>query len=423
MGWKQAFSLSVLALASCSGGEPAPRVAAPMAPSPNAPPTLTSSSAITISENAIGSIYSLTASDTDGTITRLSLLPSADASFFAFDASTGVLSLPARLSFDAPADAGANNVYDLSFEAQDNDGAIATLALQITVAEAALKAGLPPSGNFELIDWRLELPVDSAGNPSGLNATIQEAELSNGFENDFFFTGPDGGMVMKAPIEGAKTPNSSYVRSELREMLRRGDTSINARGAGDIPNENNWALSSQPAAAQANAGGIDGVLRVTMAVNNVTTTGSSGQVGRVIIGQIHAKDDEPIRLYYRKLPLNTNGSIYAEHEISGGADVRFEIVGDSANNAGNPINGIPLDQQFTYEIIAVGNLLTVKIYNDAGTLIGMRDIDMSASGYDVLNDFMYFKAGAYHVNNTASADEFVQLTIYELSNSHYGYPF
>ena len=53
---------------------------------------------------------------------------------------------------DAPADAGANNVYDLSFEAQDNDGAIATLALQITVAEAALKAGLPPSGNFELID-------------------------------------------------------------------------------------------------------------------------------------------------------------------------------------------------------------------------------------------------------------------------------
>ena len=36
----------------------------------------------------------------------------------------------------------------------------------------------------------------------------------------------------------------------------------------------------------------------TLAVNHVTTTGEKYQIGRVIIGQIHAKDDEPVRLYY-----------------------------------------------------------------------------------------------------------------------------
>ena len=49
-------------------------------------------------------------------------------------------------------------------------------------------------------------------------------------------------------------------------------------------------------------------------MDHVTTTGEPGQVGRVIIGQIHANDDEPIRLYYRKLPHHSKGSVYFAHE-------------------------------------------------------------------------------------------------------------
>lgn len=46
-------------------------------------------------------------------------------------------------------------------------------------------------------------------------------------------------------------------------------------------------------------------MNATVAVNYVTTTGSSSQVGRVIIGQIHANDDEPsgfITENYQKTP-------------------------------------------------------------------------------------------------------------------------
>ena len=414
--WALAFCLT-----GCSDGGGTSSVVGPTLT--NRAPVITSAAAISISENALGSIYTLTATDFDGTVSGLSLSSGSDASLFTFNAVTGVLSLPSRLSFDAPSDAGANNVYDLTLRVQDNDGAAATLNLQITVLAASLKAALPPSGNFELIDWKLDLPVDSGGNLSGLSASISEADLAAGYTSEHFYTGPDGGMVLKSPVIGATTSGSTYARTELREMLRRGNTSISTRGAGDIPNGNNWALSSQPAGAQTDAGGVDGTLRVTMAVNNVTTTGVSSQIGRLIIGQIHAKDDEPIRLYYRKLPGNMRGSIYAEHEISGGADVRYEIIGDSSNSALDPIGGFRLDEKFTYEIIAIGNLLTVMIYNDASVLVGMRDIDISASGYDILNDFMYFKAGAYHVNNTADVSEFAQVTFYELTNTHYGYPF
>lgn len=416
--------LSVLSLlaTSCSGGGSAPGPL-PASLKVNNAPAFSSPDAVAIDENALGVVYVLSATDSDGSVQRVALAASADANSFSFNASTGRLSLPARLSHAGPADADANNIYELTFEAEDNDGAVSRLNVRVTVTEAALKAGLPPSGNFELIDWKLELPVDANGNFSGANASIGETELANGYESEFFFTGPDGGMVLRAPVIGATTPNSSYARTELREMLRRGDTSISTRGAGDIPNRNNWALSSQPLAAQVNAGGVDGTLRVTLAVNNVTATGASSQIGRLIIGQIHAKDDEPVRLYYRKLPANTRGAIYAEHEISGGADARFEIIGSSANDAADAFNGFRLNEKFSYEITADGNLLTVAIFNDTGQMVATKDIDMSASGYDVLNDFMYFKAGAYHVNSTANPDVYAQVTIYELKNTHTGYPF
>ncbi len=417
-------SLFFATIASCSdGGAPATAPAPVAAPAPNAPPSFSSANSVTTDENALGVIFTLTATDTDGSISRLEMTNTHDAGSFAFDGATGELSLPVRLVFASPSDSDGNNAYELTFEAEDNDGAVSSFDLQVTITEAALKARLPPSGNFELIDWKLDLPIDSNGNFFGSSDTIGERELADAYESDFFYTGHDGGLVMMAPVVGATTPSASFTRTELREMLRRGDTSISTRGAGDIPNGNNWALSSQPAAAQADAGGVDGALRVTMAVNNVTTTGSSGQVGRIIIGQIHAKSDEPIRLYYRKLPSNSRGVIYADHEISGGADVRFEIIGDSSNSASNPTDGFELNERFTYEIIADGNFLTVNIYDDMGNIVGFTDIDMSASGYDVLNDFMYFKVGAYHVNNTADPAEIAQVTIYELTNTHVGYPF
>ena len=99
----------------------------------------------------------------------------------------------------------------------------------VDATDFALNPALPPGSNFELLSWKLNTPADRG---DGISETASERDLDNGFtDDDFFFTGPEGGMVFRSTIGGAKTSvNTSYTRSELREMLRRGDTSISTRG-------------------------------------------------------------------------------------------------------------------------------------------------------------------------------------------------
>ena len=207
-------------------------------------------------------------------------------------------------------------------------------------------------------------------------AYMKGSWLRDGPIRAFFYTDPvTGGMVFRSTPTGAKTSkNTNYTRSELRGMLRRGDETIATRIDGGFPNKNNWVFSSAPLAAQAQAAGVDGVLRATLAVNQVTRQGKAYQIGRVIIGQIHAKDDEPIRLYYRKLPKNKYGSIYFAHEPAIGKEQWVEVIGSRADQAQNPDDGIALDEVFSYEIEAKGTpegdkvipMLHLKIIRDDG---------------------------------------------------------
>lgn len=276
-----------------------------------------------------------------------------------------------------------------------------------------LDPNLPPSENFDLSRWYVSVPIDEDGN--GRADNIKEGDLNNGYElSGYFFTGDDGGMVFRVGPTGFKTStNTSYTRVELREMLRAGNTRIDTQGV----NANNWVFGSAPAADRAAAGGVDGNMRATLAVNRVSTTGEAYQVGRVIIGQIHANDDEPLRLYYRKLPGNDKGSVYFAHEINGGDDVWFEMIGSRSDTASDPADGIALDEVFSYEIDVRGNALTVFIYREGKPTVS-KAVDMSNSGYDVGGQYMYFKAGAYNQNNTGDDDDYTQVTFYALEHSH-----
>ncbi|HAW76618.1 MAG TPA: translation initiation factor SUI1, partial [Alteromonas australica] len=257
-----------------------------------------------------------------------------------------------------------------------------------------LDPSAPPSDNFDLSRWYLSIQTDDNGD--GKADSIKEDELNASFEDSrFFYTANDGGMTFKSEIDGYKTStNTSYTRSELREMLRAGDTSIDTSGV----NENNWVFSSAPSAAQNAAGGVDGNMKATVAVNHVTSTGDSGQVGRVIIGQIHASSDEPVRLYYRLLPGHDKGSIYFAHEPgNGNAEQWYEMIGSRSSSASEPSDGIALNEVFSYEIDVQGDTLTVKILREGKATV-TETVDMSNSGYDVADEYMYFKAGVYNQN-------------------------
>lgn len=295
------------------------------------------------------------------------------------------------------------------------------------VSAFGLRTDVPPSENFDLTRWKITLPVDRDGD--GKVDEIEENELQGWSDREYFYTDPaTGGMVFRAVPGGTTTQNSSYVRTELREMLRGGDESIKTRIDDGTPNKNNWVFGSAPEDVHALAGGVDGTLSATLAVNQVTRMGEAGKVGRVIIGQIHAKDDEPIRLYYRKLPTNKFGSIYYAHEPVGEDDIYIEVLGERGDFAENPEDGIALDEVFSYEIRVeteerdseMRPILHVKITRDDGTVIEAEPYDMGDSGFSTANDFMYFKAGAYSQNNTTTWPErdYDQVTFYALEAAH-----
>ena len=324
-----------------------------------------------------------------------------------------------------------------------------------------LDPNLQPWENFDLSIWGLDSPaLRDTDDPSrgtriedyefvalregASNDDFEEAQenfFGSGSSNDdfeasspYFFTATDGGMVFKSPVDGGRTSSGArFPRSELREYFRGGEerrndgTLINVTGS----TENNWVLGYQPddlelrSNAQ-NVGGRNGRLTGTLRVNKVTETGRSDDIGVTIIGQIHAESDEPLRLYYRKLPQNELGSIYFLHEIredmddeeSTGRDGddldEFVLVGSRSDNASNPVNGIALDELFSYEIINDGPVIEVilrrgdfdgeEIARDSFNMATLTNDGITGSGYDRANEWMYFKAGAYTQNNVAVED-------------------
>ena len=226
---------------------------------------------------------------------------------------------------------------------------------------------LSPGENFDLSKWKITLPDQTE---------ISETALSAGFEkeNEFYTDPVTGAMVFTCRNDG-ETGGSTYPRSELREMLRAGNTSISTKGVG----LNNWVFSSSSQSVKEASGGVDGVMTATVAVDHVSTTGDNSRQGRVIIGQIHASDNEPCRLYYRKLPQNELGVIYFAIDPNIGSEQWFEMIGSRSSSASNPTDGIALGERFSYEIKVVGNTLTVTIKRDGKDDV-VQVADMSGNG-------------------------------------------
>lgn len=283
-----------------------------------------------------------------------------------------------------------------------------------------LDPNLPPGNNFDLSNWYLSVPTDADN--SGTADSIKGDNLRNYSDSNYFYTDGDGGMVFNCPVAGFKTSTStSYTRVELREMVEGGSNTDTK----DL--KNNWAFSSNTADYLEQVGAVDGTLRATLAVNHVTTTGQASKRGRVIVGQIHAPKDEPIRLYYHKTPSNELGALYFAHEPerSTGLDEEYVyLYGNSrSSNMPNPTDGIALNEKFSYEIKVVGNMLYVTIMRD-GYPDKTEEFNMQNSGYDVEGQYMYFKAGVYNQQSEdydGEPNDYARATFYSIENTHTTY--
>lgn len=127
-------------------------------------------------------------------------------------------------------------------------------------------------------------------------------------------------------------------------------------------------------------------------------------------------------MYYRKLPNNSKGSIYFAHEINDGDDEWVNILGSRSHTLADPEDGIALNEKFSYKITVEDDILFVTLIR-AGKPNLTQSFDMSNSGYNKGNQYMYFKAGIYNQNNGGEPRDYAQATFYYLNNMHKGYSY
>tara|TARA_R110002074_G_scaffold7401_2_gene31822 strand:+ start:1786 stop:2904 length:1119 start_codon:yes stop_codon:yes gene_type:complete len=168
--------------------------------------------------------------------------------------------------------------------------------------------------------------------------------VATNFENkDFFYTANDGTdewVVFKAPNAGSTHGTSNNTRTELAQVKKW------------YPKTANDKLSA------------------TLKVMNVSATGDSRVAASyaVVVGQIHSADkheNEPLKIFYKKFPGHTKGSVFWHYEINTAGDDNsgrwdfstavwgndFSVVGDSPNTyPEEPKDGISFGEEFSYEV-------------------------------------------------------------------------
>ncbi|MGJ8593194.1 MAG: polysaccharide lyase family 7 protein [Aquaticitalea sp.] len=166
-------------------------------------------------------------------------------------------------------------------------------------------------------------------------------DLENYQKEDFFYVENDGTtdwVVYKTPNSGITSRTSKNTRTELGEKAH-------------------WIPET------------GGKLTGTLKVQHVSTTGDATVASSycVVVGQIHSDEgheNEPLKIFYKKFPGHTKGSVFWNYEIntegdnSGRFDFStavwghdFSVVGtDATTYPKEPKDGIALGEEFSYEV-------------------------------------------------------------------------
>ncbi len=166
-------------------------------------------------------------------------------------------------------------------------------------------------------------------------------ELVNYEKKDFFYVANDGKtdwVVYKTPNSGITSKTSSNTRTELGQ-------------------KEHWIPET------------GGKLTGTLKVKHVSTSGDARVAASysVVVGQIHSDEgheNEPLKIFYKKFPGHTKGSVFWNYEINteGDNSERWDystavwghdmsVVGSTPNSyPEEPKDGIELGEEFSYEI-------------------------------------------------------------------------
>ncbi|MBC3759176.1 polysaccharide lyase family 7 protein [Hyunsoonleella sp. SJ7] len=174
---------------------------------------------------------------------------------------------------------------------------------------------------------------------------------------DYFYTTNDDSenwVVYKSPNGGNTHGTSKNTRTELAQTKKWYPKSANDK------------------------------LTATLKVMNVSTSGDATKGGAfsVVVGQIHSADgheNEPLKIYYKKFPGHTKGSVFWNYEINTKGDDNsgrwdystavwgndFSVVGADKNSyPEEPKEGIEIGEEFSYEVVVKDGIMNLKFTSD-----------------------------------------------------------
>lgn len=178
--------------------------------------------------------------------------------------------------------------------------------------------------------------------------------IANNFENkDFFYTETDDQgdwVVFKTPNAGNTHGTSKNTRTELAQTKK-------------------WYPKS-----------ADDKLTAKLKIMNVSVSGDAtkGSAYSVVVGQIHSADgheNEPLKIFYKKFPGHTKGSVFWNYEINTKGDDNsgrwdfstavwghdFSVVGDNKNSyPEEPKEGLEIGEEFSYEVTVKDGIMNLK---------------------------------------------------------------
>ena len=132
----------------------------------NEAPTVTSAATASFAENGAGTVYTAAATDPDAGTTLTYSISGADAALFNINATTGAVTFKSSPNYEAPGDAGGNNVYDVNVTASDGtNSSTKAVAISVTnVNEAPTVTSAATASFAENASWnRLYRRRDRSG--------------------------------------------------------------------------------------------------------------------------------------------------------------------------------------------------------------------------------------------------------------------
>jgi len=247
---------------------------------------------------------------------------------------------------------------------------------------------------IDLSNWKVTLPI---GNPTevyppeildyALNETLKPFMYNDSIEGSLvFYTYPE-----------ASTPNSSYSRTELRELMEPDDLS------------KNWSFDK------------GGRMKGTLALEDISKD-SDGKYHRTIIMQIHgrlsneqkelinAKDNNAppiLKIYWYKGLIRVKSKYLKDKNVDNIQVLKTDAWGDDEGFNFDTYVGF---EPFTLEIIASSGRMEIILNEEESYVIENKDM----MRWGIFEN--YFKAGNYL--STKDVGSFAKVKYYELIVEH-----